>query len=94
MKSVWVQGLGDVLVRADSIVLLAITEDGLHAECASGRSVRLIGTRCSSAVQLALLDEISRAGADDRWAVVIMPPGEPDSTTWHRERIDILLVRP
>jgi hypothetical protein len=94
MKSVWVQGLGDVLIRADSIVLVAITQDGLHAECVGGHSVRLIGTPCSSAVQLALLDEISRVGADDRWAVVIMPPTEPDSATWHRERVETLLNRP
>jgi hypothetical protein len=94
MKFVWVQGLDDVLVRADSIVLLAITQDGLRAECASGHSVRLIGTPCSSAVQLALLDEISRAGADERWAVLITPPTEPDSATWHRERVETLLARP
>jgi len=38
-----------------------------------------------------LLDEIRRAGADDRHAVVIMPPAEQDSATWRRECADTLL---
>ena len=52
MNAVWVRGEDDVLVRADAIVVLAIAEDGLRAECASGRSVRLTRTRCSGALPL------------------------------------------
>ena len=93
MTAVWVRGEDDVLVRADAIVVLAIAEDGLRAECASGRSVRLTGTRCSGALPLALLEEIRRAGADDRRAVVIMPPAKAGSLTWRRECVDTLLDR-
>jgi hypothetical protein len=39
-------------------------------------------------LQLALLEEIRRAGADDRRAVVIMPPTDGDATTWRRECVD------
>jgi hypothetical protein len=91
MGTVWVRGQGDVLVRADSIVVLAIVNDGLNAECAGGRSVRLAVSECPGALQLTLLDEIRRAGADDRHAVVIMPPAEQDSATWRRECADTVL---
>jgi hypothetical protein len=89
--TVWIRGQGDVLIRADSIVVLAIAQGGLHAECVSGRTVRLADSRCAGALQIALLDEIRRAGADDRHAVVIMPPAGQDSATWRRECADTLL---
>ncbi len=41
MDTVWVQGVGDVLIRANSIVVLAMGQDGLRTECVSGRVVRL-----------------------------------------------------
>src|ERR1700719_430257 len=91
MGTVWVRGQGDVLVRADSIVMLTIAHGALNAECLSGRTVRLADSDCPGALQLALLDEIRRASADDRHAVVIMPPAERDSATWHREYADTLL---
>jgi hypothetical protein len=47
-------------------VVLEVAEDGLRAECVSGRVVRLTGTRCPETLPLALLEEIRRAGADDR----------------------------
>ncbi len=85
------RGQGDVLVRADAIVVLASAHGGLNAECAGGRTVRLADSDCPGALQLALLDEIRRAGADDRHAVVIMPPAERDSAAWRREYADTLL---
>jgi hypothetical protein len=91
MGTVWVRGQGDVLVRADSIVLLANAHGGLSAECAGGRRVRLADSECLGALQLALLDEIRRAGIDDRHAVVIMPPAEQDSATWRHEYADTLV---
>src|SRR6266704_2496238 len=91
MHNVWIRGRNDVLVRADSIVVLALAPDGLVAECVTGRTVRLTGSPCSGALQLALLEEIRRAGADDRFAVVIMPPAEQGSLTWRRECVDTLL---
>jgi hypothetical protein len=89
--TVWVRGQGDVLIRADSILVLASGHGGLNAECAGGRTVRLADSECPGALQLALLDEIRRAGADDRHAVVIMPPAESDSAAWRRECADTLL---
>jgi hypothetical protein len=53
--------------------------------------VRLADSDRADALQLALLDEIRRAGADDRHALVIMPPAEPDSATWRREYAYTLL---
>ena len=46
MTVVWIRGLGGVFVRADAVVVLEVAEDGLWAECVSGRAVRLTGTRC------------------------------------------------
>src|SRR5258708_19256167 len=91
MGTVWVRGQGDVLVRADSIIVLAIVHGGLSAECAGGGTVGLAGSECPGALQMGLLDEIRRASADDRHAVVIMPPTEQDSATWRRECADTLL---
>jgi hypothetical protein len=80
-----------VLVRADAIIMLTSTHDTLNAECAGGRTVRLADSDCPGALQLALLGEIRRAGADDRHAVIIMPPPERDSAAWRRECTDTLL---
>jgi hypothetical protein len=92
VESVWVRGQGDVLVRADAIVVLALGPEGLRAEWGAGRAVRLTGTPCSTALQLGLLEAIRRAGADGQ-AVVIMPPAEPGSSAWRWERVDTLLDR-
>ena len=86
--SVWIRGQNDVLIRADAIILLARVHDGLIAECLGGYTVQLTGSKCSNALQLALLEEIRRAGAGDRRAVVIMPPTDGDATTWRRECVD------
>jgi hypothetical protein len=93
MDTVWVRGQGDVLIRADSIVVLAMAHDGLRAECVNGRTVRLTDSACDSALQLALLEEIRHAGADERWPVVIMPVGDRETPTWRRERVDTLIGR-
>jgi hypothetical protein len=91
MSTVWVRGQGEVLVRADAIVVLASAGGGLDAECVTGRTVRLADSDCPSALQLALLDEIRRAGTDERLAAVIMPPAESDSAIWRREYANTLL---
>jgi hypothetical protein len=91
VSTVWVRGHGDVLIRADFIVGLASVDGSLNAECANGRTVRLADSDRADALQLALLDEIRRAGADDRHAMVIMPPAGRDSATWRREYADTLL---
>jgi hypothetical protein len=91
MGIVWIRGQGGVLVRADAITMLASTHGSLNAECAGGRTVRLADSDCPGALQLALLDEIRRAGADDRHAMVITPPAGRDSATWRREYADTLL---
>jgi hypothetical protein len=93
MSSVWVCGQEDVLVRADAIVVLACARGGLDAECVTGRTVRLADSECPGALQLALLDEIQRAGAEERLAAVIIPPAKSDSATWRREYAHILLDR-
>jgi hypothetical protein len=90
VESVWVRGQGDVLVRADAIVVLGLGPEGLRAEWGAGRAVRLTGTPCSTSLQLGLLEAIRRAGADGR-AVVIMPPAEPGSSAWRWESVDTLL---
>jgi hypothetical protein len=88
---VWIRGVGGVLVRADAVVVLEVAEDGLRAECVGGRVVRLTVARCPETVPLALLEEIRRSGADDRWAVVLTPPAEQGSLAWGCERVQDLL---
>jgi len=88
LSTVWVRGQGDVLVRADAIVVLRSAYGGLDAECVTGHVVRLTDTECPGALQLALADEIRRAAADDRHAVVIIPPAGQHSATWRRAYAD------
>ena|GEM_PF-6822613 len=93
MGSVWVQAQGDMLVRADAIVVLALGPEGLRAECGTGAAVRLAGTPCSTALMVGLVEAIDRAGRGDSRAVIITPPAEPGSATWRWEFADTLLER-
>ena len=93
MSVVWVRGQGGVTVRADSIIALACAADGLDAECVTGRTVRLADSGRPAGLLLALLDEIGRAEADDRLAVVITSPDGHGSAAWHREYAHTLLDR-
>jgi len=91
MSAVWVSGQGGVMVRADSIIAFACAAGGLDAECVTGRTVRLADSERPGPLLLTLLDEIGRAGADERFAVVITPLGERGSPAWRREYAHILL---
>jgi len=93
MDTVWIRTQDDVLVRAKSIMTLENQHDGLYAECITGNRVQLTNDTCPIASQLALLEEIRQAGADDSRAVVIMPAWEHDSLFWHREFADTLADR-
>ena len=84
---------GDVLVRADAIVALALGPEGLRAECGAGAAVRLTGTPCSTALMLGLAEVIDRASPRDSRAVIITPPAEPGSAIWRWEFADTLLER-
>jgi hypothetical protein len=93
MDTVWIRTHDDALVRAKSIVTLENGRDGLYAGCASGVRVQLTTETCPVSSQLALLEEIRQAGADDSRAVVIMPVWEQDALIWHREFADTLADR-
>jgi hypothetical protein len=93
MHNVWIRTHNDACVRADSIVILENNQDGLYAECLNGSRVQLTPNVCPPGLQLALLEEIRHAGADDSRAVVIMPAWEQDSPAWHRESADTLADR-
>jgi hypothetical protein len=94
MHNVWIRTHNDACVRADSIVILENNHDGLYAECITGSRVRITDGACPIASQLALLEEIRHAGADDSRAVVIMPVREEtDSLVWHRQFADALADR-
>jgi len=93
MSAVWVRGQGGVMVRADAIIALACAVDSLDAECVNGRTVRLADSECPGTLQLALLDEIRRAGADEPLAVVITPPVERSSAAWRRDYAHALVDR-
>lgn len=93
MDTVWIRTDDDILVRAKSIMILENEHDGLYAECLTGSRVQLTRRACPIASQLALLEEIRHAGADDSRAVVIMPVWENDSLVWHREFADALADR-
>ena len=93
MDTVWIRTDDDRLVCAKSIMTLENKPDGLYAECITGSMVQLTRGTCPIASQLALLEEIRHAGADDSRAVVIMPVWEHDSLLWHREFADALADR-
>jgi hypothetical protein len=90
MDTVWIRTHDDVLIRAKSIMTLENGDDGLYAECTTGSRVQLTSSACPVSSQLALLEEIRQAGADDSRAIVIMPVWEQDSLIWHREFADAL----
>ena len=75
MDTVWISAIGNILIRADSIVVLESVQDGLLAQCINGRTVRLTDSACSISFQLALLEEIRHASWDDKRSVVIMAAG-------------------
>jgi hypothetical protein len=93
MDTVWIRTHDDVFIRADSIMILKNDHDGLFAECITGNRVQLTNSTCPTASQLALLEEIRHAGADDSRAVVIMPAWDQGSLVWHRESADTLIGR-
>jgi len=93
MDAVWIRTHEDVLVRAKSIMMLENEHDGLYAECITGGRVQLTSGTCPIASQLALLEEIRQAGADDSRAVVIIPIWDHDSVVWRREFADALADR-
>jgi hypothetical protein len=93
MDTVWIRTHDDIFIRADSIMIFENYHDGLFAECITGSRVQLTSGTCPTASQLALLEEIRHAGADDSRAVVIMPAWERGSLVWHRESADALADR-
>ena len=93
MHNVWIRTHNDACIRADSIVILENNQDGLYAECITGSRVQLTRNVCPPGLQLALLEEIRHAGADESRAVVIMPAWEQESLIWHRESADTLADR-
>jgi hypothetical protein len=93
MDTVWIRTHADVLVHAKSIMILEDGHDGLYAECITGSRVQLTNCKCPIAAQLALLEEIRQAGADDSRAVVIMPVWKQGTLVWHREFADALADR-
>jgi hypothetical protein len=86
-----VRAQGDVLVRADAMVVLALGPKGCGPS--AGPAVRLTGTPCSTALMLGLAEVIDRAGRGDSRAVIITPPAEPGSSTWQWEFADTLVER-
>jgi hypothetical protein len=93
MDTVWIRTHDDALIRAKSITTLQNWRDGLYAECITGRRLQLTNGACPISSQLALLEEIRQAGADDSRAVVIMSVWEQDLLVWHREFADSLADR-
>jgi hypothetical protein len=93
MDTVWIRTHDDIFIRADSIMIFENYHDGLFAECITGSRVQLTSGTCPTASQLALLEEIRHAGADDSRAVVIMSAWEQGSLVWHRESADALADR-
>jgi hypothetical protein len=93
MDTVWIRTHDDALVRAKSIMTLENEHDGLYAECITGSRVQLTSSARPMASQLALLEEIRQAGADDSRAVVITAAWKQDSLIWHREFADTMADR-
>lgn len=93
MTNVWIRTHDDALIRAETITILRNWRDGLYAECLTGSTVQVTTGTCPVSSQLALLEEMRQAGADDSRAVVIMPMWDQDALVWHREFADALADR-
>jgi hypothetical protein len=94
LANVWIRTQGDVLIRADSIVLIESGPNGLLAESLTGRAILLSGSRWSAASQIALLEEIRHAEAEERRTVIILEAtGSNESPRWCREAADTLIDR-
>jgi hypothetical protein len=65
METVWICTENDVLICTKSIMKLESGSNGLFADCITGDRVPLTNRICPLAPQLALLEEIRQAGADD-----------------------------
>lgn len=92
MHKAWIRCVDDVLVRADSVIALRNSVDGLTAETCTGREVQLTRTDCPSTTQLALLEEIRSAEyADDRFTKVIIAVPEGRKLAWRHESVDTLI---
>jgi hypothetical protein len=85
MGTVWIRTHKDVLIHANSVVILESQPNGLYAECITGSKVQITQGACSMAAQLTLLEEIYLAEADDSHAAVITPVWEQGLVIWHRE---------
>ena len=92
MNKAWIRGVDDVLVRADSVIALRNSVDGLRVETMTGQVVQLTRTECPSTAQLALLEEIRSAeNADDRFAKVIIAVEGRGKLAWRHESVDTLI---
>ena len=92
VNKAWIRCVDDALVRADSVVTLRNSVDGLTAETLTGRVVQLTRNDCPSTVQLALLEEIRSAeNADDRFAKVIIAVEGRGKLAWRHESVDTLI---
>jgi len=85
MGTVWIRTHKDVLIRANSVVILESQPNGLYAECITGSRVQITQGACPTVAQLTLLEEIYLAAADDSHAAVITPAWEQGLVIWHRE---------
>jgi hypothetical protein len=85
MDTVWIRTQKDVLIRANSVMILESQPNGLYAECITGSRVQITQGACSIASQLTLLEEIQLARADGSHAAVITPTWEQGLVIWHRE---------
>lgn len=73
MDTVWIRTHNDVLIRTKSIMTLENEDSGLYAECTTGNRIQLTNNSCLMASQMALLEEIRQASADDSRTIVITP---------------------
>jgi hypothetical protein len=93
MNRAWIRCVDDVLVRADSVVSLRNSVDGLTAETLTGRVVQLTRTDCPSTTQLALLEEETRSAefADDRLTKFIIAVEGRGRPAGRHESVDTLI---
>jgi hypothetical protein len=92
MHTAWIRCVDDTLVRADSIIALRNSADGLSAETLTGRAFQLTRTDCPSTAQLALLEEIRSAeNSDDRFTKVIISLQEKGAVSWRHESVETLI---
>ena len=90
MTSVRIGAQNGILLRSNSITLIRNAPDGLYAGTISGQKVRITESARAYKCQLALLDEMHRAEAEDRYSILVRAD-DTEKDTWKYRYVELEL---